>query len=123
MASIIVTSGNGTGNYYPLGHRTNVIGRDEGVPIQLLDEHISRKHLRIRYDKEKDQYFALDMKSRHGVFINGQRILTEVPLADDDSIDLGAVTLIFTTTDFPDRESALAYQKKAGERIRRTLLE
>ena|SRR5438105_15453525 len=123
MASLIVTSGSNVGNYYPLGHRTNVIGRDEAVPIQLIDEHISRKHLQIRYEKEKDQYLALDMKSRHGVFINGNRIQNEVPLADNDKIDLGNVTLLFTTKDFTDRASALAYHKKVGERARGTLLE
>ncbi len=67
MASIIVTSGGAIGNFDPLGHRTNVIGRDEAVPIQIIDEHVSRKHLQIRYDKEKDQYLALDMKSLHGL--------------------------------------------------------
>ena len=123
MASLIVTSGSNVGNYYPLGHRTNVIGRDEAVPIQLIDEHISRKHLQIRYEKEKDQYLALDMKSRHGVFINGNRIQNELPLADNDKIDLGNVTLLFTTKDFTDRASALAYHKKVGERARGTLLE
>ena len=42
MASIIVMTGAQKGNYYPLGHRTNVAGRDEGLLIQILDEHISR---------------------------------------------------------------------------------
>ena len=65
---------------------------------------------------------ALDMKSRHGVFINGNRI-QEVPLADNDRIDLGNITLLFTTQDFTDRASALAHQKKVGERVRGTLLE
>src|SRR5687768_2719817 len=123
MASIIVTSGSAVGNFYPLGHRTNVIGRDEAVPIQIIDEHVSRKHLQIRYDKERDQYLALDMKSRHGVFINGNRIQNEVPLMDNDKIDVGNVTLLFTTTDITDRASALAYYKKVGERVKGTLLE
>ena len=123
MASLIVASGVGIGNYYPLGHRTNVIGRDEAVPIQITDQHVSRKHLQIRYDKAKDQYLALDMKSRHGVFINGRRIQHEMPLADEDKIGLGDVTLLFTTKDFTDRASALAYHKKLGERARGTLLQ
>jgi two-component system, cell cycle response regulator len=123
MASLIIISGEKTGDYYPLGHRTNVVGRDEGVPIQIIDEHISRKHLQIRYDKEKNQYWALDMKSRHGVFVNGNRIQQEVPLRDDDKIDVGNSTLLFTIRDFPDRQSALAYHKKVGERARGTLLE
>jgi pSer/pThr/pTyr-binding forkhead associated (FHA) protein len=121
MASIIVISGANAGSYYPLGHRTNVIGRDEAAPIQLLDEHVSRKHLQIRYEKEKDQYVALDMTSTHGVFINGNRLRGEAALADNDQIKLGDSTLLFTTQDFPDRQSALAYHKHVGERARGTL--
>src|SRR5271170_1725556 len=123
MASIIITSGDKIGSYFPLGRRTNVVGRDEGVAIQLIDDHISRKHLQIRYEHEKDQYLATDMKSRHGVFINGNRIQQEVVLKDNDQIDVGNSTLLFTVQDFPDRQSALAYHKKVGERVRGTLLE
>ena len=123
MASLIVTAGPNSGSYYPLGKRTNVVGRDEGLPIQLLDEHVSRKHLQIRYEKEKDQFVAVDLKSRHGVFINGNRIHADVPLQDNDLIDLGGSTLMFTLQDFPDRESALDYHKRCGERIRGTLME
>jgi pSer/pThr/pTyr-binding forkhead associated (FHA) protein len=121
MDSIIILSGSDAGNYYPLGHRTNVIGRDEGASIQLLDEHVSRKHLQIRYEKEKDQYVALDMDSSHGVLVNGNRIGQDVALKDEDQITLGQSTLLFTTQDFPDRQSALAYHKKVGQRARGTL--
>jgi len=69
MASIIVITGPQEGDYYPLGHRTNVIGRDEALPIQILDERVSRKHMRICFDKDKNQYSAIDMNSKHGVFL------------------------------------------------------
>ena len=49
MASIIVMTGAQKGNYYPLGHRTNVVDRDEGLLIQILDEHVSRKHMHDRF--------------------------------------------------------------------------
>jgi len=123
MASIIVMSGTQKGDYYPLGHRTNVIGRDEAVPIQILDEHISRKHLQIRFDKDKQQYYAVDMKSKHGVFINGGRIHDEAVLVDDDQIHIGRTDLLFTEKDFKDRESALSHFKKVGERMRATIIE
>ena len=38
MASIIVMTGTQKGDYYPLGRRTNVIGRDEALPVQILDD-------------------------------------------------------------------------------------
>jgi len=123
MASLIVMSGSQKGDYYPLGRRTNVVGRDEGAPIQILDEHISRKHMQIRFDRGKEKYSALDMKSKHGVFVNGGRIYDETVLADNDQIHIGQTDLLFTEEDFTDRESALSHFKKVGERMRATIID
>jgi pSer/pThr/pTyr-binding forkhead associated (FHA) protein len=121
MASIIVVSGPNKGDYYPLGRRTNVIGRDEAVPIQIVDPTVSRKHMQIRFDKESDQYYAVDMNSKHGVSVNGARIADEAALADNDYITLGDTTVLFTLNDFEDRESALLHFKKVGERRHPTI--
>ena len=121
MASIIVMSGPQKGDYYPLGQRTNVIGRAETLPIQILDNLVSRKHVQIHFEQDKQRFYALDMKSKHGVFVNGTRIKNEISLADGDQIRIGQTTLLFTVKDFPDRESALSHFKKVGERIRTTL--
>ena len=123
MASIIIISGDQKGDYYPLGHRTNVVGRDEALLIQILDEHVSRKHLQIRFDKNTGRYYAIDMKSKHGVFINGSKISNETALADSDQIHIGQTDLLFTDKDFTDRESALSHFKKVGERIRPTVID
>jgi pSer/pThr/pTyr-binding forkhead associated (FHA) protein len=121
MASIIVITGNQKGDYYPLGQRTNVIGRDEAVPIQILDKHVSRKHMQIHFDKDKEQYYALNMKSKHGVLINGIKIDKETALNDGDYITIGKTSLLFTLKDFEDRESALSHFKKVGERKHLTI--
>ena len=49
MASII-TSGDKQGEFLPLGRRTSVIGRGEALPLQVFDDLVSRKHLRIGFD-------------------------------------------------------------------------
>lgn len=116
MASIVVVEGPDKDKYWPLGHRTNVIGRDEALPIQIVDSKVSRKHMQIRYDKERDSYLALDMKSKHGVFINSSKIDDEVVLSDNDYIQIGETLILFTLKDFTDRESALNHYKKVGER-------
>jgi pSer/pThr/pTyr-binding forkhead associated (FHA) protein len=123
MASIIVLTGPQKEHYYPLGRRTNVIGRDEALMIQILDERISRKHLQIRYDKDKDAYYALDMSSKHGVYINNDKISDETRLVDGDNIAIGSTVLWFTVNDFQDRESALSHYKKVGERSRPTYID
>jgi len=93
-----------------------VVGRDEGVPVQLLDPHVSRKHFQIRYREQTELFYLLDMRSRHGTFVNGKRVEGETPLCNNDIIAVGGTTLLFTTRDFPDRQSALAYRKKPGQR-------
>ncbi len=116
MASLIVTAGPGADSYYPLGRRTMVVGRDEGLPVQLLDPHVSRKHFQIHYRESTGLFYLLDMKSRHGTYVNGRKVDGETPLCNNDVITVGGTTLLFTTRDFPDRQSALAYRKKTGER-------
>jgi hypothetical protein len=44
-------------------------------------------------------------------------------LVDGDNITIGAITLWFTVSDFPDKESALSHYKKVGERSRPTYIE
>lgn len=123
MPSVIVTSGPAKGDYYPLGQRTNVIGRDEAVPIQIIDQFVSRKHMQIRFEKAQNRYYALDMRSKHGVFVNERRISDEAALTDGDQIRVGETTLLFTEKDFDDRESAMSHYKKVGERARVTRIE
>jgi len=123
MASIIVTSGEQKGEYLPLGRRTSVIGRAEALPMQILDDMVSRKHLRIKYDEQTKQHSAEDMNSKHGVLINGRKISTPAELKEGDEISIGQTKLMFTEQDFDDRESALAHYKKAGERQRPTLID
>ena len=121
MASIIVTSGEQKGEFLPLGKRTNVIGRAENLPLQILGSLVSRKHLRIFYDQKTNKYYAEDLKSKHGVFINKYKIEDAIVLSDGDEILLGDVMLLFTDKDFDDRESALSHYKKYGEQKRTTL--
>ncbi len=123
MASIIVTSGEHKGEYLPLGRRTNVIGRAEALPMQILDDMVSRKHLRIRYDENTNGHNVEDMNSKHGVLINNRKITEQTALKDGDEIRIGQTTLLYTEKDFDDSESALSHFKKIGERQRPTMIE
>jgi pSer/pThr/pTyr-binding forkhead associated (FHA) protein len=120
VPSIIVISGSQTGDFYRLGERTNVLGRDEALPIQILDNRISRKHMEIRFDRQNWSYSAADLGSKNGVLINSVRIDKETLLTDGDYITLGNTTLVFTLKDFFDRKSAMAHVKRVGERERPT---
>jgi len=123
MASIIVISGEQKGEYLPLGRRTSVIGRAETLTLQILDDAVSRKHLRIRFEEGENRYYAEDMSSKHGVFINRRKITNEAVLRDGEQILIGQTTLLFTDEDFDDRESALKHYKKVGEKAKTTRID
>ncbi len=122
MASLIVVSGPNEGDYYPLGKRTVVLGRDEGCPVQILDDLVSRKHVQIRHEESDDSHHALDMKSANGMLVNSRKVESEVVLQDGDMIELGSSKVMYTVETFEDRESASEHYKKRGERQRGTLL-
>ncbi len=127
MASILVVSGPHEGDYHALGHRTIVIGRDEGCAIQVVDETISRKHVQIRFDAAADTYRAADLDSVNGTLLNGRRITFDVALADGDVLGAGDSELMFMTLDFPDREAALAHygqwrERQKGEKEKSTVV-
>ena len=120
MASLLVVSGPNEGDYYPIGKRTLVVGRDEGCPVQLTDDRVSRKHLQIRCEGD-GRVILLDMKSANGTWINGRQLEGEMDLSDNDEIGVGDSKLVYTVQDFPDRESALTHYHQRGQRSRPTV--
>lgn len=88
----------------PSGQRTRavirpvpfIIGRQSDSDLVLRDNRASRKHARILF--EGGAYVVEDLDSRHGIWINGQRVHRQV-LREADRIDLGlddSYALIFT---------------------------
>ena len=123
MASLIVISGKQKGEYLPLGQRVSVIGRAEMLPLQILDDGVSRKHFRVFFDKDTKKYYAEDMKSRHGTRINMRRITEKVALTEGDHIQIGGTRLLFTDNDFDTKENALLHYKQRGEGAKTTRVE
>ena len=78
----------------PSGNRSRVIidpvpfliGRQGENNLVLRDNRISRSHARISVDN--GSYVVEDLESRHGVFVNGQRVQRHL-LKDGDRIDFG----------------------------------
>jgi len=124
MATLCIDLSDGSKKNFRLGKRTVVIGRQEGLMVQLDDDEklISRRHLQIRYDAAIDGYFALDLKSNNGVFINGAKVDTEARLADGDLIEIGKRSMRFLTEDKLDAVAALTDFQKVGERVKGTIM-
>lgn len=119
MACLLVIAGPNEGDYYPLGQRTLVIGRQESCAIQLADDRVSRKHAQIRLDGPRR--LLLDMNSTGGVRLNGNPIDLECELRDGAEVQIGGSTLLYSEQTFPDRASAFGHYKQRGQRARATL--
>lgn len=122
MPSILVISGPHEGEYFPLGHGTVVAGRDEVCAIQIVDETISRRHLRIRYDRGRSRHLALDLESANGVYVNDHRLDGETALCDGDVLRLGRTELMFSVLDFIDGENAMEHYRRRGEHEKSTVI-
>jgi len=62
------------------------IGRRGENDLPLMEEHISRAHAKI--EREGDDWILVDRESRHGTFLNRERI-KRAKLRDNDRVDLG----------------------------------
>jgi pSer/pThr/pTyr-binding forkhead associated (FHA) protein len=69
-----------------------VIGRSEGVDIQLLDARVSRRHAVIR--ESVAGFMIQDMSTKNGTFVNKESIDKSL-LFHGDSVIIGAYTLQF----------------------------
>jgi serine phosphatase RsbU (regulator of sigma subunit) len=84
--ALAVINPSGNRSRIALDHLPFSIGRQGDNQLVLRDNRASRNHARIF--AENGEYFIEDLNSRHGVFVNGQRI-TRHKLADSDRIDFG----------------------------------
>ena len=73
------------------------MGRQGDNDLVLLDTRISRQHARIVKDGEA--YCLEDAGSRHGTFINGERVTAPLPLKSGDQIGLGVTDSYALTFD------------------------
>jgi len=64
----IYPTGPGMGARYPLGDTPLVIGRGNDADIRINDNSVSRRHARIQ--PGADGYYAVDLQSTNGTFVN-----------------------------------------------------
>jgi serine phosphatase RsbU (regulator of sigma subunit) len=70
-----------------IAHTPFTLGRQGDNDLVLLDTRISRRHARIVQDSEG--YWLEDAGSRHGTFVNGERVTATRRLRPGDQISLG----------------------------------
>lgn len=92
MAKLVVTSGASAGREIQLGD-FQVVGRlpSNAVPIPD-DTGASRQHTRLY--RTGGKFFALDLNSKNGTFVNGERV-EKAELRDGDVVTVGTTTFRF----------------------------
>lgn len=93
IACVVITSGDQAGTYVVLTRKPLVCGRDATVDLRINDRSVSRKHFEIR--AVGDGYVIREIRTRNGVFVNGNRIEGEYPLQNSDKIRIGCTPLVF----------------------------
>ncbi len=96
VATLVVINPSGNRSRVPIEANPFLIGRQADNALVLRDTRASRKHAQIVRDGS--QYYIEDLNSRHGVFLNGEKISRHI-LANSDRVEFGfqdSYKLVFT---------------------------
>jgi diguanylate cyclase (GGDEF)-like protein len=107
---LVGLSGPGEGQEIELDHRHTVIGRSSTCDLRILDEHLSRQHVRLTVvpdERRRSRAMVLveDLESRNGVHVDGQRI-TRIVVAGGEKILIGRSVLRLDRRDDLDKAHA-----------------
>jgi pSer/pThr/pTyr-binding forkhead associated (FHA) protein len=82
------------------------VGRLSQNDIPINSMAISRMHLKISYNWEKQAYFASDMNSLNGTYIYGEKITIDTPLENNVKLVSGQFSIILEFVGTPSFEEA-----------------
>jgi len=85
-AYLLIGSGDRAGSRYRIKKANTKIGSQQDNDLVLTDDHISRHHLLLVY--ERGTFVAVDLNSLYGTFLDEKRIERE-ELAPGQKINLG----------------------------------
>lgn len=94
-AQLKVVSGTGSGMEFQIAEgSTATFGRMSPANVRVHDPWCSRRHCQIRH--ADGELRVTDLGSRHGTFVNGQRIAAETVLESGDKLRIGRCEMLFT---------------------------
>jgi len=104
LVKVVVEKGRDKGAVFRLHDGVNMLGRDIGSRIALVDPRISRQHCTIR--KVGQTLYLADLSTRNGTIVNGESV-SECEVGIGDSIVIGNTVLRIVDEEYePDREPA-----------------
>ncbi|HVV16905.1 MAG TPA: GGDEF domain-containing protein, partial [Polyangia bacterium] len=108
-ATLLVLSGSNVGEMYRIDKDAILVGRGDRVDVRLVDDGISREHVRLT--KAGESIELEDLGSTNGTYCNGRRVQRQL-LAEGDKILLGSTTIL-----------KFSYQDKLDEMFQRQMSE
>jgi signal transduction histidine kinase len=93
MARLLLTEGPHCGQQFVLDDHPCTIGRQPGLQIVLDEPEVSRQHARIT--QVQGRFFAEDLSSSNGTFLNRLRMHGKSELRDQDELQIGPFHLVF----------------------------
>ena len=101
VPNLIYLGGNQVGRRIMLADDRVTLGRSPEATIMLRDNHVSRLHIAIAFDPDRNGYRIQDLGSSNGTLLNGAHI-SEAILQDSDKILIGETMLRFGWSDVFD---------------------
>jgi thioredoxin reductase (NADPH) len=96
FGGLVFVAGPAAGKSIPLGDAQVVFGRREDVTFTVNDVQVSAIHCAVTRDK--GEYWATDLGSTNGTFVNGQRIAPSARLGPGDLLQFGESVAEFHAT-------------------------
>ncbi len=87
MGELRILNGPDKGLCFELNEGVNFIGRSRENNIQIHDETVSRRHLRIV--KKSNRYFLTDLASQNGTFLNGAYLTPGIEVETREGVPIG----------------------------------
>jgi len=97
MAELKIQTADGSRERFPLSKPRITIGRARSSDVFLPDQWLSRHHAAI--EQRLGSYYLLDLGSKNGTLLNGERVSGDRRLRDGDVITLGEHLLAFSLED------------------------
>lgn len=116
MATVVVLNGYNKGEWYTIGDRSFVFGRDSKLLAQIKDPCVSRQHMEVRKDASDGCYYVVDMDSHNGVFLNSERVFKFKMLHEGDLIQIGHTLMAVTLDVFDDDLQAKRYLRNCEKK-------
>ena len=114
MPKIRIRNGPYSGRERTLGNEPVSIGRDAEAGVQILDRSASRFHCEVF--PVGGMYFARDLDSKNGTYVNDERLTDEELIREGDVIKIGTTELVFESgvaVNDDDSSERIAYHDDA----------